>query len=157
MTAFAGKVLCESLEQSIGEKSKTTNISEMDESTTSSNKSTIASRVPASDELSSASPPVSPPVSPRATTPSEPPHSQTNPHSESSWDRLSLALNRLESAILAKQGNIAKQKDSLPSSNEEREAKLQQSLQETIEARRERDTLKKVLEATLGDIRSLLK
>ena len=121
----------------------------MDESTTSSNKSTIASRVPASDELSSASP--------RATTPSESTHSETNPHSESSWDRLSLALNRLESAILAKQGNIAKQKDALPSSNEEREAKLQQSLQETIEARRERDTLKKVLEATLGDIRSLLK
>lgn len=125
----------------------------MDESTTSSNKSTIASRVPASDELSSASPP----ASPRATTPSESTHSETNPHSESSWDRLSLALNRLESAILAKQGNIAKQKDALPSSNEEREAKLQQSLQETIEARRERDTLKKVLEATLGDIRSLLK
>ena len=149
MTAFAGEVLCESLEQSIGEKSKTTNISEMDESTTSSNKSTIASRVPASDELS--------PASPRTTTPSESTHSETNPHSESSWDRLSLALNRLESAILAKQGNIAKQKDALPSSNEEREAKLQQSLQETIEARRERDTLKKVLEATLGDIRSLLK
>ena len=125
----------------------------MDESTTSSNKSTIASRVPASDELSSASPP----ASPRTTTPSESTHSETNPHSESSWDRLSLALNRLESAILAKQGNIAKQKDALPSSNEEREAKLQQSLQETIEARRERDTLKKVLEATLGDIRSLLK
>ena len=73
------------------------------------------------------------------------------PFAEPSWERLSLALNRLESAILAKNNGVQK------NNNEEQAAKLQRSRQETLEARRERDSLQKVVEATLGDIRALLK
>ena len=119
----------------------------MDESSTSSNEPNLAPSVAANDGLSS--------TDGKPTPPSDNPYSEFS--SESSWDRLSLALNRLESAILAKQNNGAKLNADPSMTNEERDARLEQSRQETLEARRERDSLKKVVEATLDDIRSLLK
>lgn len=73
--------------------------------------------------------------------------SRHRPHDETQWERLNLALNRLESAILAQQ------KKQLPI-----QAATTSALVETANMRvkHERDELKGVVESTLGELRAIL-
>ncbi len=66
--------------------------------------------------------------------------SHHRPHDETQWERLNLALNRLESAILAQQ------KKQLPPQTEAANMRV----------KHERDELKGVVESTLGELRAIL-